>query len=86
MSNSKKLYLMLTEGEQEALIDTIIQERYPNELGAITPPVTVEHEGVEYILVREWHLMKDTFVYKPATKINVIERQDENQTRRSRRS
>lgn len=64
----KTMTLILTQGEQEEVVHSILHEATPNSLGAFTPPVTVEHEGVEYIVAREWHLMNNTYIYKPAAK------------------
>lgn len=65
---SKVLYLMLTHGNEEELVIVLSETRYPNELGAIIPPITVEHQGVEYILKRQWNMMQDTYIYRPSKK------------------
>lgn len=69
MSESRTLQLMLTTGSNEEVLIVLEQERYPNELGEITPPVTVEHDGVEYILKRMW--MHDVYVYGPSDRRSV---------------
>lgn len=68
---SKELRLMLTRGDDDEIVAAMSVERYPNELGAITPPVTVEHEGVEYILKRKWDMLPDTYIYRPSQRISI---------------
>tara|TARA_R110002094_G_scaffold214658_1_gene185186 strand:- start:7242 stop:7469 length:228 start_codon:yes stop_codon:yes gene_type:complete len=51
---SETLQLILVRAEDEALITVVSQERYPNTLGKITPPVIVTHDGTDYILNRAW--------------------------------
>ena len=80
----KTMTLILTRGDHEEVVHTIMHEATANELGAFTPPVSVDHEDVEYILVREWHMMRNTFIYKPSFTIDVSDQQEQN--RRGRRS
>lgn len=63
MSKERLFRLLLTTGQQEEVVAVLVQRRYPNELGEITPPITVRHEGQEYILKRKW--MQDVYVYQP---------------------
>lgn len=66
MSKSKLLRLLITEGDDEEVLAILVQERYANKFGEITPPVTVEHEGREYLLKRKF--MPDAYVYKLSEK------------------
>lgn len=60
MSKSKTLRLIIAaRGE---VIAVLMKERHPNKFGKITPPVTVEHEGAEYIVKRQ--MMQDVYVYE----------------------
>jgi hypothetical protein len=67
MSKSKKLQLLLTKGEDQAVVAILSRECYPNELGNIVPPVMVEHEGIEFIFKKRW--MESVFLYEPAKRI-----------------
>ena len=59
MSKSKTLRLVIAaKGE---VLAVLMKERHPNQFGEITPPVVVEHDGVEYILKRQ--MMQDVYVY-----------------------
>lgn len=69
MSKSETFQLLLVRGEDEALVAVVSQERFPNELGKITPPITITHEGVEYLLNRTW--MHGVYLYHPSKKKNI---------------
>ncbi len=69
MSKSKIFQLLITVGSDEEVLIVLYQECYPNELGAITPPVTIEHNGVEYILKRRW--THEVYVYGPSDRKNI---------------
>ena len=64
MSKEQLFRLLLTKGKDEEVIAVLTQRRYPNSLGEITPPITVRHEGQEYILKRKW--MQNVYVYQPS--------------------
>ncbi len=66
MSKSKIFQLLITVGSDEEVLIVREQECYPNELGTITPPVTVEYNGTEYILKRQH--MEDVYVYSPSNR------------------
>jgi len=61
MSKSRIIRMLITAGDNEEILTTLIQERHPNQFGEITPPVMVEYEGIEYILKRKW--TEDVYVY-----------------------
>lgn len=69
MSESRILQLLITTGSNEEVLTVLEQERHPNELGEVTPPVTIEHDGVEYILKRQW--MQDVYIYGPSHRRNI---------------
>ena len=69
LARSETLQLILVHGDDEALVAVVSQERYPNELGVITPPITITHEGTEYILNRNW--MQGVYLYHPSNKVNI---------------
>lgn len=62
---------MLVKGEEEAIVRILEEERYPNELGVIVPPISVELDGQEYILKR--HYIENIYVYAPAESLSVDE-------------
>jgi len=66
---SETLQLILVNADDESLIAVISQERYPNTLGKITPPVTVTHEGKDYLLNRLW--MHSAYIYHPAKRKSI---------------
>jgi len=70
MTKSKVLTLILTkDNTEESVVYVYKQERYPNELGEIVPPVTVMHDDKEYILHREW--MSTVYIYHPCQRRNI---------------
>jgi len=69
VARSETFQLLLVRGEDEALVALISQERYPNELGEITPPITVTHDGTEYLLNRAW--MRGVYLYHPSKKRSI---------------
>lgn len=60
---------MLVKGEDEAIVRVLEQTCYPNELGVITPPITVDLEGQEYML--NHHYIENIYVYKPSECIDL---------------
>jgi len=69
VTRSETFQLLLVKGDDEALVTVLSQTRYPNTLGEITPPVTVTHEGKEYLLSRMW--MQGVYLYHPSNKKNI---------------
>jgi len=69
VATSETLQLILVREEDEALIAVISQERYPNTLGKITPPITVTHEGKDYLLNRIW--THSAYIYHPSKKKSI---------------
>tara|TARA_R110002096_G_scaffold390109_1_gene584570 strand:+ start:557 stop:784 length:228 start_codon:yes stop_codon:yes gene_type:complete len=67
---SETLQLILVREEDEALVAVISQERYPNTLGKITPPITVTHNGKDYILKRVW-IDGLAYLYHPAKRKSI---------------
>ena len=69
MPVSKILQLILTKGEDEAVVKVVSQERFPNQFGEIVPPVMVEHEDIEYIMNRQW--ADSIYIYHVAKKRSI---------------
>lgn len=67
MARSETFQLLLTKGDQEAVVAVITRECFPNEVGEVVPPVMVEHEGQEFIFKRRW--MDTVFLYAPAKRV-----------------
>ena len=66
MTQSKIIRLLITEGPEEEVLAVLTRERHPNQFGVVVPPITVDHEGKEYILKRTW--ADGMYVYHPCHK------------------
>lgn len=69
MSKSETLKLLLTKGEEGAVVAVLSRVCYPNQYGEVTPPVMVEHEGQEFLFKKRW--MGPVCLYQLAQRVTL---------------